>query len=157
MNYSTRRSSRRCQRSSKSESKTWQTSSLSQTQGWTWNWQQSPNSRAWRARYRCWPHGWWCPIHTLTLDSLFLVAHPQQWLVKCLSQLPQELKGDQLILEPSRLCGMLVESGTFEISKLALWPVSLWISGACDTSTTVLWRAVEVVWGNAWTQMQLEW
>lgn len=43
---------------------------------------------------------------------------------------------------------MLVESGTFEISNLALWPVSLWISGACDTSTTVLWRAVEVVWGE---------
>jgi hypothetical protein len=32
--------------------------------------------------------------HTATLDSLPFVTDPQQWLVKCLSQLAQELGGD---------------------------------------------------------------
>lgn len=44
----------------------------------------------------------------------------------------------------SGCCAKCVKSGTFELPKLALWPVFLWISGAWDSRATTFCRAVEV-------------
>lgn len=147
-NYGIRGSTLECQRPCKSwiQYLTWQTWSFSQhhRQACVHSRQSSSSSRwrTYRAKHGCWPHGADIPYrnHGLFLPS-FVSSTVISWLPYTSGP---ETTGGLVNPWTSGCCAKCVESGTFELPKLALWPVFLWISGAWDSRATVFCRAVGV-------------